>query len=133
MAEHLNESGGDLLRLFTLLAVGWAWMLGNIHADRPSCVERPRPPAPVFDLHNMQAAWVMATLGLLPLASLSGGVGLRLANACCVLLFALRRGTAPLWHSGLVIGINAALPSTAAPWVFGFNVFMGWYSGPATT
>jgi hypothetical protein len=115
------------LRLITLMAVGWAWVAGGILHTRPTCEVYLAPAAGAQNPRSLRAAWLLATLGLLPLVAVGGDVGPQVANACCVLMFTLRRGAGPLWCSVLVIAINASLSSaTAAPWLFVANVFIGW-------
>lgn len=126
--EHLNTSGGELLRLVTLMAVGWAWVAGGVVPNRPTCTSRPTPSPTPPEPRSLRAAWVLATVGLLPLVAVGGTMGPQLANAGCVLLFALRRGGAPLGYSVLVLALNTTLTAPVyAPWLFVVNVFIGWW------
>lgn len=128
MSEHLNESGNELLRLFTLMATGWVWVAATAGPPRPVCGQALSLTPAVLDVRWAQAAWGLATLGLLPLVAVVGLDGFRLANAACVLLFTLRRGRSTVWYTAAMLAANAAAAHepAAAPWAFACNVIVGW-------
>jgi hypothetical protein len=128
MAEHLNDSGNELLRLFVLMAAGWAWVGATPRKCRPVCMQY-TPTRTHRNNKTIRAAWVISTLGMLPLVSVAGSNGFLVANAVILIIFALRKQPGPVWQTLFLLGINmlGTMWDTITPWLFGANVLIGCY------
>jgi hypothetical protein len=129
MAEHHNVSGVELLRLFVLMAAGWAWVGASPRIHRPVCAQTTFANHLGFNNKTVRAAWVIATIGMLPLVTVAGADGFQVANATCLIIFALRQNKNKSWQTVFLLGTNtlAVIWVNIAPWLFVVNVVIGWY------